>query len=86
MADDFYGDSEMSDSAPKDIEASESQTEVLPKSFCPGMEPGDIIKCRVEKVTETQYVISYVDDESEDEEVEENEAEEEMSPMDDMMA
>lgn len=78
MADNYYGDDEApsADQTPKADEGDEkdtsTKTAVIDSNICPGMEPGDEMVVKIEKVLENQYLVSYSaepPDESEDQSV-----------------
>lgn len=85
----MFGDGYESKRPSKDTEESKSESALLPKSLCPGMEPGDEIKLRIVETHDKDYLVEYVgedDDEEEDtEEVEVAETRTASSPMDDYL-
>jgi hypothetical protein len=73
MADDdmMYGDGYEPPNHKRSSPESEKETALIPKSLCPGMEPGDVIKVRIVESYDDEYAVEYVSEDDEDEEVEE---------------
>lgn len=93
MPDDYYGDDEAPmggggyrERAREGQEGEESdpstKTAVIDSAICPGMEPGDEMVVKIDKVLENQYLVSYAPEPGdEDEETEpEPEPEEASTP------
>ncbi|OLE10696.1 MAG: hypothetical protein AUG89_11575 [Acidobacteria bacterium 13_1_20CM_4_56_7] len=56
----MYDDATPSDKpAEKKDEATSSETALLPKSICPGMEPGQELVLKIDRVHDDQYEVSY---------------------------
>lgn len=55
---DPYADAAMPAEEPKQTETT-SKTALLPKSFCPGMKPGDVIPCKVTRELGEEYEVAY---------------------------
>lgn len=76
MADNYYGDDEApsADQTPKADEGDEkdtsTKTAVIDSNICPGMEPGDEMVVKIEKVLENQYLVSYAPEPEKEEEPE----------------
>jgi hypothetical protein len=73
MADDeMYGDGyEPKPKRKRSSPESKTETALIPKSLCPGMEPGDVIKVRIVESYDSEYAVEYVSEDDEDEETEE---------------
>lgn len=82
-AEDYYGDGEdmtakgdtgpMQESPSDKEEPKETQTALIDSSICPGMEPGDEMVVKIDKVLENQYLVSYAPEPSKEEETSEME-------------
>jgi len=65
---------------PQDAEDSDSQTTLIPKSLCPGMEPGQEIVLKIDAVEENEYLVSYAPKKGEDDSESDSESEPPMPP------
>jgi hypothetical protein len=88
MADDeMYGDGyEPKPKRKRSSPESKTETALIPKSLCPGMEPGDVIKVRIVEGLDEEYLVEYVSADDEDEEVEEVEEEVEVTETEEVPA
>lgn len=72
MAEDYYGDNDAAPTAAPQAEekpkASEGKTALIDSSICPGMEPGDEMVVKIEKVMEKEYLVSYAPEPEKEEE------------------
>lgn len=68
MPQDYYSDSDSADqtttmpdegSDKESADANMEQVATLPKSICPGMEAGEELVLRIDKVLEDEYLVSY---------------------------
>lgn len=82
MAADLYGDEVAPDkasaSAPETEETQETEdtgkkTALIDSSICPGMEPGEDMVVRIEKVLDGEYLVSYAPEPGKEEGEEEGE-------------
>lgn len=61
-AQDLYGDESATDTAEAPAEEKEdtgTKTALIDSDICPGMEPGDEMVVKIEKVLDNQYLVSY---------------------------
>lgn len=65
MAKDMYGDADTAEASPNTSTESaepkdtESKTALIDSAICPGMEPGDEMVVKIEKVMDKEYLVSY---------------------------
>jgi hypothetical protein len=80
MAENYYddgGDQTPQGDSNKDKGA---QTALIPKSLCPGMQPGDSVTLKIDKAFDDDFQVSYPGHHSQDEESETDADETDMEP------
>lgn len=74
MAEDYYGDADETPAtatATADTETEDSEptkTALIDSAICPGMQPGDEMVVKIEKVMDKEYLVSYAPEPEEEEE------------------